>query len=559
MSTGLTFSLFFLCLTQASFAVDWSAGARISIEKPRENLFELPEDQFLKQTQAGMLHALHYPVKVTGLLVPYEPLVNFLEADQRNPLRRLLSRLASLQVGFSTVNEMYDWLGLNDYNDENATGIYQIPYLDGVKPNYPMGATMMETAQGTGLTFSCATCHSASLFGVSVFGLTNKRPRANEFFHLAKKYIPNVPSRFFQAATGATDLERKMFQRTKTNLGPVHAKKPETLGLDTSLAQVAMSLARRSPDKDATRDPYYQRYPRPNELERHIADSKPMVWWNLKYKNRWLADGSIVSGNPIHTNFLWNEIGRGTDLVELEKWLGENQETIDQLTIAAFATKPPLYTDFFDVTQLSLPSAKRGQEIFRVSCKECHGDYQKGWESQRANELTAVELFTTTKVSYHEQTPVKNVGTDPGRYQGMKYFSDRLNTLRISEALGVRVVPQEGYVPPPLEGIWARYPYFHNNSIPNLCALMTPPAQRPKVFYQGPAVNPETDYDQECIGYPVGDAIPTEWKKEAGARFETSRVGLSNQGHYKMFLDDLGNELYTPAQKRDLLEFLRTL
>ena len=46
------------------------------------------------------------------------------------------------------------------------------------------------------------------------------------------------------------------------------------------------------------------------------------------------------------------------------------------------------------------------------------------------------------------------------------------------------VEPQEGYVPPPLVGIWMRYPYFHNGSAPTLCDVVTRPSQREKVFYQ---------------------------------------------------------------------------
>lgn len=554
----------FLILTALGFSLgaDWSRDARLGPDGHRANIFDLSEEQFLSARHRGLGHALHYPVTVTGLLIPYEPLVNFLEADSRNPLRRLIARLASAQVGFGTVDEMYDWLGLNPYNDEDATGIYQIPYplrSGGMKPDFPMGATFMETAQGTGLTFSCATCHSAELFGVSVMGLTNKRPRANKFFSLAKRYVPNVPSVFFQMATGADQNERAMFDRTKKNLGVVGSKVPEVLGLDTSLAQIALSLSLRSPDDEATKDPYYQRYPRPNALEHDIADSKPMPWWNLKYKTRWLADGSIVEGNPIHTNFLWNEIGRGTDLRELEGWMAENEQTIRDLTVAAFSTEAPPIWDFYPIEQLSVERAKRGQQIYRAACKECHGDYQKGWERDDVHELTMAELLETTRVVYHDQTPVKNVGTDPGRYEGTKHFAARLNELKISKFMGTVVEPQEGYVPPPLVGIWARYPYFHNNSIPNLCALMTPPDQRPKVFYQGPAEDPARDYDWDCVGYPTGDQIPAEWKREREARFDVSRPGLSNRGHYKMFLTEEGQERYSEADKRDLREFLKTL
>ena len=70
------------------------------------------------------------------------------------------------------------------------------------------------------------------------------------------------------------------------------------------------------------------------------------------------------------------------------------------------------------------------------------------------------------------------------RYQGTKYFAQALNDLKISQYMKTIVQPQKGYVPPPLVGIFARYPYFHNNSIPNLCAIMLPPEQRLKSLFR---------------------------------------------------------------------------
>ena len=156
--------------------------------------------------------------------------------------------------------------------------------------------------------------------------------------------------------------------RTKQNLKAVGVKQPQVLGLDTSLAQVALSLAKREQNAYATKSRRAQRRPRRNALSKKIADSKPAVWWNLKYKTRWLSDGSIVSGNPIHTNFLWNEIGRGADLKELEKWMEENEKTIQELTVAAFATEAPRWTDFFDVKTIDLEKAKREESHFKKLC-----------------------------------------------------------------------------------------------------------------------------------------------------------------------------------------------
>ena len=41
-------------------------------------------------------------------------------------------------------------------------------------------------------TFSCAACHSSNLFGKTVLGMTNRFPKANEFFIKAKTWSFNV-------------------------------------------------------------------------------------------------------------------------------------------------------------------------------------------------------------------------------------------------------------------------------------------------------------------------------------------------------------------------------
>jgi mono/diheme cytochrome c family protein len=284
-----------------------------------------------------------------------------------------------------------------------------------------------------------------------------------------------------------------------------------------------------------------------------------MPWWNLKYKTRFLTDGSLVSGNPILMNILWNEIGRGADLYELEEWINKNQKTIDELTVAAFATEAPRWTDFFPATTINLERAKKGEQVFNNRCQKCHGEYQKAWSGQNASDLNAIEILATTKVIYHEQTAPKDVGTDPQRFQAIKYFSDSLNGLTVSKKLKMTFTPQVGYVPPPLVGIWSRYPYLHNNSIPNLCALLTKPENRPKTFVQGPTDNRDTDYDKECVGYPVGDKMPKSWLKNKEAIYVAGKGGLSNLGHSKAFIGDHGEELLSPDQKIDLINFLKTL
>lgn len=553
----LTKWILFICSFSA-FAQDW--GRDIEVLSPRENIYGWDQETYQRRVEQGRKIALFYPVDVSDLLIPYQPLKTFFESDPNDPVRKILYDLARVVSPFKSMDDVYRWLGVHDFpTHTQAETPNPLPVLTQSQRDLPMGATIIHTEDGEALTFGCAACHTADLFGVKVLGLTNRFPRANEFFRHGQAFAPYINSFLFKDLLKATEGERLMMLKAKTSTKWVGAKKPMALGLDTSLAQVALSLAKREKDPYATRTERSAMFPRANKLSTMVADSKPAVWWNVKHKNRWLSDGSIVSGNPVHTNFLWNEIGRGTDLKKLEIWMNKSQSQIDSLTAAVFASKAPRYEKFFGVDAIDIEKARRGQKHFVQSCQKCHGHYEKGWDAPGARKLSKVELVQNTKITYHKKTPVINVGTDPGRYLGMREFAADLNRLEISKKIKTLVEPQKGYVPPPLEGIWARWPYLHNNSIPNLCALLTPSGARPKTYLSGEARDKKTDFDQECVGYPLGDKAPQEWAAHKENFYDTNREGLSNSGHdVGIFIKD-GKEIYSKAQKLELIEFLKTL
>lgn len=511
---------------------DWGRGVPVA-PGGRPNPYNLPADQFSTSIRSGRLHALHYPVSVTGIVLPYAPIRRFLQSDSTDPLRFLLQSVATTFTGFHSYDDVEQWLGLHGYPDQEGEGPYLVPWLGQRKPTHRMGFTLVHTNQGRGFTISCAECHAENLFGRRVIGLSNRFPRANRFFYEGLKAADQVSTDFFAWATEATEGETALYRRFKMNSQFIAAKVPVQLGLDTSLAQVALSLARRA------RDPWASKAAgvpaRGEPLASRVADSKPAVWWTLKFKNRWLSDGSVVSGNPILTNFLWNEIGRGADLRELSRWLENNTDVVRDLTTAVFATEPPPFTDFFPAPEPE--QVERGRIHFRKFCTRCHGLYENG------------------QVQYPAHTLVVDVGTDPARFLGMRSLV-QLNNLQISKDHGIRVEAQKGYVPPPLNGIWARWPYFHNNSAPNLCAVLTRSEARPKTYWARPANNKAVDFDVRCNGYPrrrVPEGTPEEFLYRAEGE------GRSNAGHDEgIFLRD-GRELMSNVEKFELIRFLQTL
>lgn len=543
--------------TQAASAPDWSEGTLITA--PRANPYSLEKEEFETRRTAGLRHTLEYPVTISGSYIPWRPLENFLDHPSPNPLREILKAAFKGFAKIGSTDDLFAQLGLHSFPKTEEEGSLEIPTPRAGTPEVRMGVTLTTIHSTPAFTVSCAACHSSNLFGKKILGLTNRFPTANEFFFVGKKIVNLVPGPVFSAAVGLTPDEERLYTRFRTRLHSIGVRAPMALGLDTSLAQVALSLARRSDDEYASFDRERERSPREEPLEHYPADSKPAVWWNLKYKNRWLSDGSVVSGNPVYTNFLWNEIGRGTDLRELENWLLENQSTVDELTTAVFSSEAPKFTHFFPAERVKIERAKRGEVLFNGNCADCHGTYVKAWNAPGADRLSLREKLETTEVRYFQKTPVEDVKTDPNRWMGMASLKKGLNPLAISKNNGIVIRTQKGYVPPPLVGIWARYPYLHNNSVPNLCSLFTRASDRPKTYWSGESIDREIDFDSECVGYPLGEKTPKSWKSKRDHLYDTRLPGMSNAGHDEGIFIRAGAEIYTNDEKLEMIEFLKTL
>ncbi len=536
---------------------DWSEGA--SITAPRSNPYGLDATDFPVSRREGYLHALEYPLDISGVMIPWRPTEEFLNNHSSNPIRKIIHGAFMGLSNIRSTDDLFERAGLHPYPTTDAEGADTIPHRGPRAPTARMGVTVFERQGVEAFTLSCAACHSANLFGKKILGMTNRFSRANDFFVLGKKAIGLVGTPLFANVLGATTGEADLYSRLRARLKSVGTKEPAILGLDTSLAQIAISLSLRSDDEYASFDPHREKFPKKEPLNDFVADGKPAVWWNTKYKNRWLSDGSIVSGNPIYTNILWNEIGRGTDLHELEAWFAANPKIIEELTTAVFSTEAPRITDFFPAERISIERAKRGEVAFNKTCAGCHGTYTKAWSRTDGDLLPLVERLKTDTVHYPEKTKVVNVGTDPQRAAGMASLEKGLNPLAISKRNGIVIKLQKGYVPPPLVGIWARWPYFHNNSAPNLQAVLTAGKDRPATYYAGEALDREKDYDSDLGGYPEGDRVPTAWKTGSDYRYDTSKPGMTNRGHDEGVFLKKGIEIYTADQKRDIIEFLKTL
>ena len=171
--------------TASGVPAQWTEGELIS-PCGRPNPLGIPEGQVSAYAQAGHGHALQYPVETTGILLPERPLRTLIEGDPNDPLRALMSELLPTFTGISSMEEIYENLGLV----KTPEGDY-------------WGVTIMNTDRGAGLTFSCATCHSGRVFDTPTMGLFNRRSTANNMFVVYKPMFESVGPNAFALGTGA--------------------------------------------------------------------------------------------------------------------------------------------------------------------------------------------------------------------------------------------------------------------------------------------------------------------------------------------------------------------
>lgn len=188
--------------------------------------------------------------------------------------------------------------------------------------------------------------------------------------------------------------------------------------------------------------------------------------------------------------------------------------------------------------------AESGKVIFSRSCAGCHGAYEK--------DAQGLPLFQQPR-----WIPWAVVRTDPERTLAatpeLKGMLDRSPLADIVKYTNLG----QGYFAPRLEGIWARFPYLHNGSVPSVAALLEKPAKRPKVFSLKDA-GERKRFDAVTLGLTLPEDQEEEEKLLKKARkgkrdvYYVGREGQSNQGHD--FHTDLSS-----AEKRALIEYLKTL
>ncbi len=184
--------------------------------------------------------------------------------------------------------------------------------------------------------------------------------------------------------------------------------------------------------------------------------------------------------------------------------------------------------------------AERGRGVFERHCADCHGTYSDAGSD-------AGDTYPGRIVAIEE------IGTDRVRFDSLTSENRRdLNESwfgrEIAAASGIDDPP--GYIAPPLDGVWATAPYFHNGSVPTLWHVLHP-GSRPVVWKRS-----TSGYDERRVGLeveelpamPPGRLLPAERRRH----FDTTKPGKAAGGH------DYPDLLFE-EEKTAVLEYLKTL
>jgi hypothetical protein len=234
--------------------------------------------------------------------------------------------------------------------------------------------------------------------------------------------------------------------------------------------------------------------------------------------------------------------------------------------------------------------ADKGAVLYKEICQPCHLPPVTDKEFWASKEWKASDSSGELHLDL-EQIPITHVGTDPAEAADManrrvaipvnlgiltEEFGPALGELvdstvnywydnqkppisaaqrqQMNGNRGDGIRAQLAYKVRPLTGIWATPPYLHNGSVPNIYALLSPVAERPRKFYLG-----NREYDPVNLGYRT-DEFP------GGFELDTSIRGNSNSGHeFNDASKDgapkkegvIGRRL-TPNERRALIEYLKT-
>ncbi len=382
---------------------------------------------------------------------------------------------------------------------------------------------------------NCLLCHGGEFDGELVIGLGNATADFTSGFGnpgTGGALPPEV-----LATLGLDEAEEEHFTKMLTRgaiIGDETAMR--TIGMNPAEMLAVILMVHHDRDtlewSDEEVTPIVPRDRDGNAITEYKLTSDPPPWWRVHKKNALFYNG-MARGDHRGTMALATSVC--VDDVEqarrVDAWFRDIQAFVDSL-------RAPRYPRGIDADL-----AGRGETIFLENCAGCHGTY-----SPDEDEETYPNLLI----------PLDVIGTDPAVAEAGVVHNPELVEWYNASFYGriTEMVPDDpfpGYMPPPLDGIWATAPFLHNGSVPTI-ALVLDSSARPTRWRRVDLDS--TNFDEDALGWPwVEVTTPQEEivaEEERKMVYDTTYWSQSNAGH--VFGDHL-----TPEERRAVIEYLKTL
>jgi hypothetical protein len=391
-----------------------------------------------------------------------------------------------------------------------------LPGRTGKNAQVPYNWTVHTTDSGAEIaSLNCLECHAGRFNGELVVGLgkADVDYTENRGALLGGIEIPAIP------ILGIEELAR--FVERYQVLGP--AIQMNTVGTNPADEVAVVLAAHRDRETLAWSDEPH------SEIPDIVAPVDTPPWWRTKKKHGLFYNG-MARGD--HRGTMMFASSLCTDSVEeaeqILSYFNNIQAYIESL-------EAPAYPFAIDETL-----AEDGALVFAATCAGCHGSYAE----DDADEVYPNLIFE-----------LDVIGTDPlvAQYSSASPLIEWFNNSVYGETTQLVVDdPVIGYTAPPLDGIWATAPFFHNGSVPTLELVLDSNA-RPRWWKR--VDYDSANFDEAELGWPWIE-VPYSWADapddERKHVYDTTQLGHGNGGH------DFGDALST-EERTAVLEYLKTL
>ncbi len=382
---------------------------------------------------------------------------------------------------------------------------------DGVNKDIPYDYTVVNAPNGEPVVApNCMQCHAQVFDGKLIIGLGNS---TIDFTHgekldpknaaAAEKLLKNLDPKKYDAA--------EPFLRVVKGIGGQLYTKVR--GVNTADRLAALLASHRDPKTFRWSD-----QPMLKVSDEVIPTDVP-AWWMLKKKNAMFYNGF---GRGDFGRFLM-----ASNLLTVNDTSESREVDAHFNDVLAYinSIQPPAFPNPVNRTLV-----KRGGILFVQHCSRCHGSYGKG--GKYPNLLIPESEIKTDSLLYKSNYQ---------SYQFVEWFNNSWFSQGDHPA---RLEPFNGYIAPPLDGVWITAPYLHNGSVPDLESLLNS-KERPD-YWSRDFDNPEYDYDKLGWKYSVKDSA------QGTTTYNTTLPGYGNYGH--TYGDNLSSH-----ERKAIIEYLKTL